>query len=191
MLAISYAFYLNDGGLINYSNINNKFWYGGDGKTGKTIVGNNGYATFSDKVSATSELGAGKGKASFIFTDYAPTVITPYNKKASFLKISSESHSFGIKSKYESSLSDPYIYLFMDSANFSISSYDKTDINYSATLSVTVPNSNSVKIEITRNGEKRTLIDTSDSSIRKQWLPMQFDDSKYELHNKEYGWWED
>lgn len=191
MLAISYAFYLNDGGLINYSNINNKFWYGGDGKTGKTIVGNNGYATFSDKVSATSELGAGKGKASFIFTDYAPTVITPYNEKASFLKISSESHSFGIKSKYESSLSDPYIYLFMDSANFSISSYDKTDINYSATLSVTVPNSNSVKIEITRNGEKRTLIDTSDSSIRKQWLPMQFDDSKYELHNKEYGWWED
>lgn len=203
MLAISYAFYLNDGGAIDYTNINEneknedgkKFKYGGDGETGHTIVGIMGNVLFSNSESA-KELGVGKCKHSYIFTDFVPKMLTPSNETKTFLQINSNMHYCGIKSAAKVMLIpavDPFIYKFIDSADFNISLYDNSEknVDYNAILTINSATKDSVKIEITRNGEKRTLIDTSDNSIRKQWLPMQFDDSKYELHNKDYGWWED
>ena len=128
----------------------------------------------------------GKYKAEFVLNDYAPSQLTPSGIISNSSILINSSSSFRIKGS-----ANYYIYQFTEPVNFSVSPVDSSISNYSSTITITVPNSNSVKIEITRDGEKRTLIDTSDSSIRKQWLPMQFDDSKYELHNKDYGWWED
>ncbi len=195
MLAISYAFYRNDGGDEDYSNIDTKFWYGRDGKTGQTIIGKEGNVSFSMKESATSELGLGKGKAYFIFSGYVPQILTPYKTKESFLQISSAKHYFGILSKFETEVSDPYIYTFINSVDFSLSLYEpneeKKNVDYSATITIDSATKNSLKIKINRNGTEKTVIDTSDKEIRKGWFPLQFDDNKYEIHNSAYGWWED
>lgn len=184
MLAISYAFYINDGGNSDYSNIGKQFKYGGEG----TVVGEIGSATFSARSRATSEFGIGKFKHTYSFYEYAPAMLTKSNTSNSFLKFSSSAtYMCGIKGD-----ADSYVYKFKDAQEF-IVNYANTEPNLSlnsATVTFEAPDNNTLKLSVTRNGTTTTIVDTSDNDTRKRWFPMQIHgDKKYLLNDAAYGWW--
>ena len=179
MLAISYAFYLNDGGKEDYSNVNNQFKYGDR----HTLKAGNGEAIFEK---GSYQVG-GKYIANFKFDKYEPKQLTPAGKSTDFLQLSITSSSFRMKGYL-----DYYLFEFKDSIDINTSSADENSPNYSSTITFTSPNNNKLKLEIDRDGAKTTLTDSSDNQIRKKWFPMQIhSDKKYEIHNSAYGWWED
>ena len=184
MLAISYAFYINDGGNSDYSNINNQFKYGGEG----TVVGGKGSATFSSRSRATFEFGAGKFKHTYSFNEYAPSMLTQSNTSNSFLKLSSSAtYTCGIKGDIDS-----YVYKFKDAQEFKVN-YANTEPNLSlntAIVTFEAPDNNTLKLSVERNETTTTIVNTSDNDTRKRWFPMQIHgDKKYLLKDATYGWW--
>ena len=184
MLAISYAFYINDGGNSDYSNIGNQFKYGGEG----TVVGGNGSATFSSRSRATFEFGAGKFKHTYSFNEYAPSMLTQSNTSNSFLKLSSSAtYTCGIKGDIDS-----YVYKFKDAQEFKVN-YANTEPNLSlntAIVTFEAPDNNTLKLSVERNETTTTIVNTSDNDTRKRWFPMQIHgDKKYLLKDATYGWW--
>ncbi len=181
----AYGFYLNDGGNPDYSNIGTQFKYGGK----NTIQGLSGYANFTDRSTATFELGAGKYKQYYDFKSYCPELYTPAGILVSSpVKITTDTYSCGIKGA-----SDNYIYTFRDSHTITIENSDDTiPLDYSAVLGFSCSNNESITITITRNGStSNELINTNnDNELRKAWFPMQIhSDKNYELQSSAYGWW--
>lgn len=195
MLALSYAFYLNDGGKEDLSNVldgdsNKQFKYGG-GHTFNSA--NGGSVTFDNR----EEYGifssySGKYHAKYSLSNkYAPNQLTPSGKYTTFLGLSNGNPfdgGFRIKGN-----ADNYIYQFAneDSIDVSSGSSDYQDI-YTAVLKFSCSGTNNLKLSITRNGETKELVNTNDNTTRKRWFPMQIHDNKgYEIKSTFYGWWED
>ena len=182
MLAVAYAFYINDGGLSDYSNINNQFKYGGAGNsTGTTFTNRERYGILDVSM-------WGKFYGHYSLSNYSPSMITPANIAADFLKIStSNSYKFNIKGDV-----DNYIYQFTDTNKLTVN-YANTEPNlslYSATVTFEAPDNNTLKLSVTKNGTTTTIVDTSDNDTRKRWFPMQIHgDEKYLLNDATYGWW--
>lgn len=186
MLNFTYAFYLNDGGAKDLSNIDKQLKYGGEG----TVVGAIGNASFSARSKATSELGLGKYKQYYTFTSYGANQLMPSGIYAdSPIKISCDRKSAGIKGD-----ADNYIYMFRDQHDINVENGDSliNKVDYSATLNFSCSGTNNLTLSITRNGNKKTLVDTNDNTIRKNWFPMQIhSDKSYEIKSTYYGWWEE
>lgn len=184
MLAMSYAFYLNDGGKEDYSS-DYKLKYGDAHK----FYTGNGYALFEKGKRQPS----GKYIANFSFDKYEPSQLTPAGISTTFLQLSINSSQIKIKGS-----SDYYLLEVMNSIEINTDSSDKYSPNYLSKITMVATNNNRLKLEINRNNKSETLIDTSDNSTRKNWLPLLIQEDalfsnseKYELHNKDYGWWED
>lgn len=193
MLAISYAFYLNDGGKEDYSNISNIFKYGEEGYFGTGF----GYAKFSDSARGG---GIGKYQMSFSFNRYIPEQLTPSGIKTSFLEINTLSASSMLVIKGDL---DRYFFKTNgdDGIDFRIENSESGDNlpNYLADINVSFEYTDNLTLKITRNQkQQKNIISTTDRENRKRWLPLQIQENslfkntqKYELHNKDYGWWED
>lgn len=193
MLAISYAFYLNDGGKEDYSNISNIFKYGEEGYFGTGF----GYAKFSDSARGG---GLGKYQMSFSFNRYIPEQLTPSGIKTSFLEINTLSASSMLVIKGDL---DRYFFKTNgdDGIDFRIENSESGDNlpNYLADINVSFEYTDNLTLKITRNQkQQKNIISTTDRENRKRWLPLQIQENslnkntqKYELHNKDYGWWED
>ena len=183
MLAISYAFYINDGGNSDYSNIENRFKYG---DKDIQINGNTGYASFKE---AKLQWGAdtGKYKGSYSLTNYDPLMLTPGGVSSTLLKLTTGSNEIMIKGLY-----DYYLFKFISTNQLTVD-YANTEPNLSlnsATVTFEAPDNNTLKLSVTRNGTTTTIVNTSDNNTRKRWFPMQIHgDEKYLLKDATYGWW--
>ena len=182
MLTIAYSFYINDGGLADYSNIDNQFLYGGSGNISGSQF------TDRERYGITEISMWGKFYGYYSFTEYAPIMLTPSNKSVNFLKLSTKnSHKFNIKGDVDS-----YIYQFTDTNKITVD-YANTESNLSlnsATVTFTATDNNSLSLSVTRNDKTTTIINTTDNDIRKRWFPMQIHgDKNYLLNNSSYGWW--
>ncbi|MBE6350806.1 MAG: hypothetical protein E7062_08695, partial [Spirochaetaceae bacterium] len=117
MLVVAYAFYRNDEGSPDYSNIGEQFKYGGGG----TVQGKTGSATFTDRegYGITDITNWGKYYMTYSFSNYCPEMKDVSGNSSSFLKISSPSSYTGkIKGN-----ADNYIYSFLDTNQISVA-YD-------------------------------------------------------------------
>lgn len=207
MLTLTYAFYINDGGSTTKYDTK-QFEYGGEGTLSTE---NGGKAVFMARSRATYELGAGKYKQEFSLTKYAPSQLMPSNINKTFLAISMSESSWGIKGD-----ADNYIYTFQgrktgtenvkvlgatigtkdvyDSTGIiTTASVDSTiPVDYSASISFSCPDKNTLKLTVTRNSKTTTICDTTDTDVRRYYFPMQIHSAtKYELGTVSYGWWEE
>lgn len=180
MLNIAYAFYLENGGSKDLSNIQNSFKYKGN----VTINGDQGKATFGSR----SLLGikeAGKYESSVSFENFSAKMLTPFGKYETFTAVSMTDVSTRTRG-----LSDSYLDKFR-TENFSVTVKNSDSLiylGYDATFTVTCKGDSSLVIE--KDGKE--IISTSDKEIRRAWFPIQIDsDSNYWLKTSKYGWWED
>lgn len=191
MLTLTYAFYINDGGNTDYSNVSTVFKYKG---AGTLTTPNGGSALFKERERATSELGIGKYKQYYTFTNYTPNQWTPSETSVSFISITAGQYSCGIKGD-----ADNYIYLFRDTNEVSVTSVADIPINYSCSITFSCSGYNNLSLKIIRNGGTKEICNTSVESVRKYFFPMElqksgmFDsnDRPYELASTYYGWWEE
>ncbi len=208
LLALSYAFYLNDGGKEDYSNATKQFKYGG---SGDYTDSKGGSAYFSDRAGATYDIGVGKYKHHFSFDGYSPEQLTPGGINASFLSLTQELSSCGIRGD-----ADSYVYSFKgkvvskeDKLVLGVSvgtkytwdsegknyltvkaSDSETGTIYDAVITYSVPDEDSLKVQVTRGNNTVTAVDTDSLDVRKQWFPMQIhSQTRYEITNSDYGWW--
>ena len=140
MLAVAYAFYINDGGLPDYTNIDTQFKYRGAGNsTGTTFTNRERYEFLEVSM-------WGKYYGHYSLSDYSPSMITPANIAANFLKISTKSsYKFNIKGDI-----DNYIYQFTDT-NILTVNYANTEPNLSlnsATVSFEAPDNNTLNLSV-------------------------------------------
>ncbi len=183
LLALAYGFYLHDGGLASYSNVDSQFKYSNSGSLSST---NGGTMSFTDGQSWN----VGKYKAWYSLTNnYAPSQLTPGGVSATCVGLTAGSKftgCFRIKG-----LSDYYLYRFADTDYIDIATADDDNpLDYSATISFISENQDDLTLKITRNSTTTTLCDTNDNTIRKNWFPMQIhSDTKYVITNSYYGWW--
>lgn len=203
MLALSYAFYLHDGGKADYSNVGNQFKYPGVG----TITSDNGGSVVFAKKEAwsegiTSPSTWGKGKSSYaLSSNYAPSQLTPGGNSATFVGISAGSSFTGVFRLRTSDDVDPYLYAFADEDIISIKTADASiPVDYSGEIKFTCINSdhgssatNCLTLSVTRNGKTTQLCSTTnDNTLRKYYFPMQiWDNEGYEIDSSYYDWWED
>ena len=201
---LAYAFYINDGGATSYYDTN-QHKYGGEGTL---TTENGGTAKFEDRDRATGELGTGKFKQYFNLKSYAPSQLTPSGDSKTFLALSMDESSWGIKGD-----SDNYIYTFQGRKTgtetymlFSTKDvYDKNGIitvakgaddlpdTYQATIRFTCADKNTLYLYVTRNGGSEVSIcETTDTDVRRYYFPMQIHSAaQYELGSTYYGWWEE
>ena len=195
LLTMTYGFYQEAGGSADYSNIGNKFEYSGN----KTLTtANGGSAVFEDKSLITAwpfDPEVGKYKASFTFTNYAPSMLCPDGNSAGLINIVSGSGSVRLKG-----LSDPYIDMFRTDGGIDITTSlaDSTLTGISADATVhflcNEVGGTSLEVTVTRNGTTTELCNVSDDvNTRRRWLPMMMvdSDSAYLIKNSTYGWWPD
>lgn len=205
MLAISYAFYLNDGGKEDYSNSTTIFKYGGKGYfSGKRTdtEENPNYVSFSDRERSG---GSGKYQMTFSFNNYIPEQLSPSGEKVTFLKISTTTSSSEIGIKGDT---DNYFYETRnsDGITFKVDNCESKNnlSSYSADFNLSFSYSPNMTLKITRaEGTQKEIISTNTRDDRKKWLPLQiqlegwklinnpYNPEKYEIHNSDYGWWED
>lgn len=179
MLALSYAFYRNDGGKEDYSNISSQFKYGKEG----SVSGVTGTANFTDSSYVLDD--PGKYKASYSFADYKASMLTPSGGVSTgFVSLTSSSQSFKIKG-----LLDHYIYTFLDTHSITVAC-EYGEIKSNATVTFEASDKNTLKLSVTRDETEKTIVNTSDNETRKKWFPMQIhSDTSYLLNNASYGWW--
>lgn len=192
MMAFAYAFYINDGGAIDFSNISSQFKYGG----AHTISGESGSATFSERSRATGDLGLGKYKQYYSFDRYLPSVLSPNGNYSNLpVAVSCDTKSCGIRGD-----SDNYIYLFRDQHDITVSFAEDypTAMKFNATLNFRCSDNNDLYIGIKKDSEAsfKKIIDTKDvaseerNRVRKEWFPMQIhSDKSYLFKSTDYGWW--
>lgn len=188
LLELSYAFYLNGGGLANYSNISERLKYGDD-KIISTSNGGNASFTKGEYYWTTY---TGKYHASYSLNNFAPEQITPSGITSSFLSLTSDSSSNG--GFRISGTADYYIYHFASTEIINITNTNSDlDINYDASIEFTCSSNKSFTLKITRNSQTETLVSsTSSEAERKVWFPMYLNgdsDATYALTNTSYGWW--
>lgn len=195
MLALSYGFYVHDGGPTNYTKstkYNSKYSNKGD------VQGKTGSISFTDRA-RDSSLGLGKFSASYrINGSYAPEQLTPGGALGTCVSISqgsSFSGAFGIKGD-----SDNYVYKFINADNIIVKTADSSIPDYNATITFACSGTNNIELKISRGGASDSTLcegKTSTVEIRKRWFPMQLQSTDlfsnngepYEITNPEYGWW--
>ncbi|MCR5437251.1 MAG: hypothetical protein K6E97_09345 [Treponema sp.] len=190
MLEFAYAFYINDGGNPNYSNITNRFKYGG----GNTIGGYTGSVIFEARSRATSELGLGKFKQYYTYQNYTPSILNPNGSSTPFLSLTTSKYSAGIKGD-----ADSYIYLFRDNHDIEVSCVEDETANilYTGKVNINVSSLSTMKLVVTRNGNSTTVVDTTDENVRRKFFPMLIvkddlfctGDDHYWLIDSSLYWW--
>ena len=190
MLEFAYAFYINDGGNPNYSNITNRFKYGG----GNTIGGYSGSVIFEARSRATSELGLGKYKQYYTYQNYTPSILNPNGSSTPFLALTTSKYSAGIKGD-----ADNYIYLFRDTHDIEVSCTEDevANILYTGKVNINVSSFSTMKLVVTRNGNSTTVVDTTDENVRRKFFPMLIvkddlfcnGDDHYWLIDSSLYWW--
>lgn len=188
LLALSYAFFINDGGKEDLTNAGNQFKYG-DAHTLTTF--NGGKAVFTKGSYYWVGTYIGKYYADYTLTNYAPNQLTPGGTSAEFLSLTSgtgSKNTFNMKGS-----SDYYLYSFLETNVINIEAA-KSDlpISYTASISFTATTEKDFSLNITRGGVTKTLVTTSNAQERKTWFPMQINpENKYEIKSATLGWWED
>ena len=203
MGVIAYAFYINDSKNEN-EYTSSQYKYGG---SGTLATSNGGSAVFASRSRATYELGAGKYKQEYTLSNYAPIQLTPSKYKKTFLAVSAEESSWGIKGD-----ADNYIYTFQgrktgtkkggflnledidvyDSiGTLAVTAADSSiPVDYSATVTFTCSDKNNLTLNVTRGGKTTEVCRTSNFDVRCYYFPMQINDDKsYKLGSTQYGWW--
>lgn len=181
LLTLAYTLYLNAGGKADLSNVNSRLKIN-DGSKNLSSP-NNGKAQFeSGSLLGISE--AGKYKINFTLKDYAPEQLTPGGATTSLFALSMNDISIRAQGA-----SDYYLDKFR-SENFTVTvnctAEELKDLNYAATLTMTCTGSNNLCI---KKGDA-TIINTTDTEIRKKWFPAQIvDDSHCWIKDSTYGWW--
>lgn len=212
MLVLSYAFYKNEGGGDDYSNVSTNTKYGEAG-TVSSATGYSGAAIFESSERATCTFGTGKYQCYYTLNDYAPKQLTPSEKETVFLSVVQEKsvcsiagdadrYVTGFYGKYMGTKDHTILFathqdtVYADTNTMTVKgAISGMEDIYNATINFRASDRNSVTISITRNGKTETLVDTSDIDIRKKWFPMQIYestkkyDSGYEIISQTYGWW--
>ncbi|WP_407426993.1 hypothetical protein [Treponema sp.] len=188
MLVLSYGFYINDGGLANYSNAGSQFKYGG---SGSQTSSNGGVMSFTSRSAYGLTSGYfGKYHASYSLSgNFAPLQLTPGGISAAYIGLTAGSSfdgGFRIKGN-----ADNYLYQFAQTDSIEVATADSSiPLNYSATISFICEDQDDLTLKITRNGTTTTLCDTTDNTVRKYWCPMQIHDNQsYVITQSYYGWW--
>ena len=194
MLEFAYAFYRQCGGLPDLSNVsgNNKLGF----DNGGTLTGLQGSVIFESRDYAGwvggDNLGVGKYKTYFTCQNYVPSMLGPDGTYTNFLSLTSSKYLVGL-----AGLSDPYIYRILkdDNATFEFNigcpENDDEGIIYNGKVTVNLPSNSKLKINVTRNGNSSSVVDTSDAGTRRKFLPLQMDnDSNYSMMtNSSLYWW--
>ncbi|WP_149554355.1 hypothetical protein [Treponema pectinovorum] len=188
LLALSYTFFINDGGKEDLSNASSQFKYG-DAHT--LTSDNGGNAEFKKGSYYWVGKYIGKYYADYKLKNYAPIQLNPSGTKTNFLSLTSatgSSNTFNMRG-----LSDYYLYTFLGENKIDIKAANsdlKTD--YAATVNFTASDEKNFTLSITRSGSTKIIANISNSGERKKWFPMQINpDSQYEIKNSSSGWWED
>ena len=191
MLALSYAFYLHDGGSADYSNVSEQFKYKDEGGTQTSANGGSVTFTAGDYHWVGSYMG--KYSASYsVLNNYAPAQLTPGGNSATFVGISAVTGSFngGFRIK---GTSDYYIYQFAETDSFTVANADSSiPVSYSGTVTFACTGNDNLTLKVTRNGSTTSICSTNNNDTRKYYFPMQVHSDKgYEIDSSYYDWWED
>lgn len=200
MLAFSYAFYIQQGGKEDLSNVNERLRFGTGG--GNLSSDNGGTANFSK-----SYLSWGKYYADFDFENYAPRMLTPSEQKDTFLKLTVPKATVHMYNAVH-----PYIdAVGADNTNVKVQvsaaeelKFNNIPMDYSAEISVHCAcnwtfnwvwsRADLGRLSIKRNNKDsvKLLNDSTVPSDIYKWIPFQlYEDDKEHFYIKDvqYGWW--
>ena len=180
LLTMAYGFYLEAGGLPDYSNVGEKFKY----SDSKLITGGKGSASFGK---GDYELFVGKYDAKITMDNYAPLQKNPSGNSTSVVNISMSN----VIAKIQGT-ADYWLFKF-ESENFTVSVRPVNDDNkqlpssYSADLVMSCTGYDNLKISI----NNQSIVNTSNKNIRKVYFPLQIhsDDDHYWIVDPTYGFW--
>ena len=189
MGVIAYAFYINDGGSADYSNVGNQLKYG---DAGTQTSANGGTVSFFDGEYYWLGTYMGKYHTSYSMSNnFAPAQLTPNSNIATFVGLSAGvSFDGGFRIK---GTDDYYLYQFAKTDSLVVATADSSiPVDYSATITFSCRGTNNLVLSVTRNGKSTQICNTDDNSTRKYYFPMQIHDNKgYEIDSVSYGWWEE
>lgn len=181
LLTMSYGFYIEAGGLPDYSNVGNKFKY----VDKQLISGGKGTANFAKGSYQLS----GKYNAKVTMDNYTPLQKNPAGTSTSVVSVSMSN----ITAKIQGT-ADYYLFKF-ETENFNVSvrpvNDDSDEIqlpsSYSADLVMSCTGYDKLKISI----NNQSIVNTSDKEIRKVYFPLQIhtNDDKYWIVDPTYGFW--
>lgn len=183
MLNIAYAFYLENGGPEDLTDVEKKSYEYAANKTLTSSV-TKGTATFSGRsLLGISE--AGKYKAEVSLSDYTEKMLTPSGVYTTFISVSMSKVSTRTKGA-----SDAYLDKFRtEGFTVTIKDLDSTGKSpgYGADIEVTCTGDSNLKV--VKGGT--TIIDVNkNKDTRRRWFPIQIgDDNNYWFKSVEYGWW--
>lgn len=201
MLAFSYAFYIQQGGKEDLSNVNERLRFGTGG--GNLRSDNGGTANFSK-----SYLASGKYCADFDFENYAPRMLTPSEQKDTFLKLTvpkATVHMYNaVKSFIDVVGVDADVKVNVSAAEDL--KFNNIPMDYSAEISVHCACNWTFnwgwskaylgRLSIKRNNKDsvKLLNDSTVPSDIYKWIPFQlYEDDKEHFYIKDpqYGWWKE
>lgn len=183
MLNIAYAFYLENGGPEDLTDVEKTHYKYAANKTLTSLV-TKGTATFGGRsLLGISE--AGKYKAEVSMSDFTEKMLTPSGVYETFISVSMSKISTRTKG-----LSDPYLDKFRTEAfTVKIKDLDSTGKSpgYDADIVVTCTGDSDLKIV---KNETTIINAEKDRDTRRSWFPIQIgDDNNYWFKSVEYGWW--
>ncbi|MGP1458778.1 MAG: hypothetical protein ACTTKL_05655 [Treponema sp.] len=201
MLAFSYAFYIQQGGKEDLSNVGDRLKFGTGG--GELHSDNGGTANFSK-----SYLAWGKYYADFNFENYAPRMLTPSEQKDMFLKLTvpkATVHMYNAVKSYIDAVGADNTNVKVNVSAAEDLKFNNIPMDYSAEISVQCAcnwtfswgrwsKSDIGQLSIKRNNNHSKLLDSTVPDDIRKWIPFQlYDDDGEHFYIKDvsYGWWKD
>ena len=196
MLAFSYAFYIQQGGKEDLSNVNARLRFGTGG--GTLHSDNGGTANFTK-----SYLSPGYC-ADFDFENYAPRMLTPSEQKDTFLKLSvpkATVHMYDAVYPYIDAVGANNTNVKVQVSAAEDLKFNGIPMDYSAEISVHYSaywkSPYLGRLSIKRNGGKdfvKLLTDSTKPAEIRKWIPFQLYhdyDEHFYIKDVQYGWWKE